>query len=192
MAAASWRWVPRAVLLAAAGASGWILYGLDFDAPVTAPGSPGAPEAYMENFVTVEMDGTGKPRRRIEADYLAFYADETVELSNPRYVLYRAEGEPWRVRSERGRVSADGTVVWLMGKVDIWRNHASGAHDLDIRTRHLKVLPESDYGETAEPVTIRTPTSTSTGVGMRAYLDEARIELLSQVRTRVDERRPRQ
>ena len=190
--ATSWRWALPVALLAGAGASGWMLYSLDLSAPSTAPRSSDAPDAYMESFVTVEMDGAGKPKRRIEADYLAIHPDETVELSNPRYVLYRAEGEPWRVRSERGQVSADGTVVWLMGKVDIWRNDASGARDLDIRTTHLKVLPESDYGETAEPVTIRTPAGTSTGVGMRAYLDETRIELLSQVRTRVDRRRPRQ
>ena len=184
------RWGVPAALLAAAGTSGWMLYNLDFDAPVTAQRPSDAPDAYMENFVTIEMDGAGKPKRRIEADYMAYHADETVELSNPRYVLYRAEGEPWHVRSERGQVSADGTVLLLMGKVDIWRNDASGARALDIRTEHLKVLPESEYGETEEPVTIRTPAGTSTGVGMRAYLDETRFQLLSQVRTHVDRRRP--
>ena len=184
------RWGVPAALLAAAGASGWMLYNLDLDAPVTVQRPSDAPDAYMENFVTVEMDGAGKPKRRLEADYMAYHADETVELSNPRYVLYRVEGEPWHVRSERGQVSADGTVVLLMGKVDIWRNDASGARDLDIRTEHLKVLPESEYGETEELVTIRTPSGTSTGVGMRAYLDETRFQLLSQVRTHVDKRRP--
>ena len=185
------KWIVPAALLAVAGASGWVLYDLDFDAPATAPRSPDAPDAWMENFVSVEMDGAGEPQRRIEADYMAYLADETIELVNPRYVLFRAEGEPWHVRSERGRISADGSVVLLLGKVDIWRNDASGVLDLDIRTEHLKVLPDSEYGETAEPVTIRTRAGTSTGVGLRAYLDETRFQLLSQVRTRVDRRRPR-
>ena len=189
--AALWRWGVPAALLAAAGTSGWMLYNLDFDAPVAAQRPSDAPDAYMENFVTVEMDGAGKPKRRIEADYMAYHADETIELSNPRYVLYRVDGEPWHVRSERGHVSADGTVLLLMGKVDIWRNDASGARALDIRTEHLKVLPDSEYGETEEPVTIRTPTSISAGVGLRAYLDETRFQLLSQVRTHVDRRHPR-
>ena len=185
------KWIVPAALLVVAGASGWVLYDLDFDATATAPRSPDAPDAWMENFVSVEMDGAGEPQRRIEADYMAYLADETIELVNPRYVLFRAEGEPWHVRSERGRVSADGSVVLLLGKVDIWRNDASGVLDLDIRTEHLKVLPDSEYGETAEPVTIRTRAGTSTGVGLRAYLDETRFQLLSQVRTRVDRRRPR-
>ena len=185
------RWAVAAVLLAAAGASGWVLHILDSDDPAAASWRvPGEPDAYMERFVTVEMDDAGKPKRRLEADHMAFHPDETTELSNPYYVLYLAEGEPWHVRSERGRVSADGDVVLLLGRVDIWRNDGSGARDLDVRTEDLKVLPESGYGETGKPATIRTPTSTSKGVGMRAWLDERRIELLSEVRTHVDGRRP--
>ena len=182
------RWVLSAVLLVAAGASGWILYDLDFDDDSTERMAPDAPEAYMENFVSVEMDGAGRPRRRIEASYMAYHADQSVELTDPRYVLFRDEGEPWHVRSEHGRVSPDGTVLWLLGTVDIWRNDASGTRDLDIRTGHLMVLTNSEYAETTETVTIRTPASLSSGVGMRAWLDETRFELLSQVRTHVQGR----
>ena len=52
------------------------------------------------------------------------------------------------------------------------------------------VLTASEYGETTEPVTIRTPASTSSGVGMRAWLGETRFELLSKVRTHVEARSP--
>ena len=183
-------WAVPAALLAAAGASGWLLYGTDFDAPVAAGSAADAPDAWMENFVTVEMDGAGRPQRRIEARRMTYHADATVELSDPYYVLYRAEGEPWNVRSERGRVSADGATVRLLGKVDIWRDAGSGGRALDVRTGHLTMRPDSEYGETAQPVTILMPASTTTGVGMHAHLDEDRIEILSQVRTHVDRRRP--
>ena len=183
------RWAVPAVLLVAATASGWILHSPDLDETAAAGNPTKAPDTYMEHFVTVEMDATGQPKRRLEADYMAYHADETVELTNPHYVLFRSEGEPWHVRSERGRVSGDGAVVKLLGNVDIWRNDVSGARNIDIRTQHLTVRPESEYGETREQVTIRTPAHVSTGVGMRAYLGETRIELLSQVRTHVDTRR---
>ena len=189
------KWVIPAVLLAAAGASGWVLYDLDldFDAPATAAGKPpAAPDAWMESFVTVEMDDAGRPERRIEARYLVYNADATINLTHPYYVLHRAEGEPWHVRSKRGQVSADGAVVQLLGEVDIWRNDVSGARDLHVSTEHLTVLPETGYGETAQPVTILMPASDTTGTGMRAFLDESRIELLSQVRTHVHGPRPPQ
>ena len=156
------------------------------------PAASGEPDAYMEHFVTVEMDDAGKPKRRLEADYMAFHSDRTVELGNPHYVFYRAGEEPWHVRSERGQVSADRDVVLLLGRVIIWRNHGPGAREIDVRTEKLKVLPETGYGETGEPVTIRTPTSITTGTGVRVWLHERRMELLSRVRTDVDGRRPRQ
>ncbi|MCY4283763.1 MAG: LPS export ABC transporter periplasmic protein LptC [Thiotrichales bacterium] len=180
------RWVLYAALLAVAGTSAWFLYAPDFGDHSAEGASADAPEAYMENFVSVEMDSAGRPGRRVEASYMAFQADRTVELTDPRYVLFRDDGEPWHVQSELGRVSPDGTVLWLIGKVDVWRNDASGTRDLDIQTEHLMVLTASEYGETAEPVTIRTPAGTTSGVGMRAWLGETRFELLSQVRTHVD------
>lgn len=168
-----------------------MLYTLDLAPRVTAQApSPEVPDAWIERFATVDMDEAGRPKRRLEADYMAVNPDETSELSNPYYVLYRAGGEPWHVRSERGRVSADGKEVMLLGKVDIWRNDGSGARDLDVRTEDLRVLPDAGYGETGERATIRTPASTSEGVGLRAWLDESRLELLSRVRTHVDGRRP--
>ena len=185
---ASGRWIAPAVALVAAAASGWMLHSLDFGETAAAGNPSDAPNAYMERFVTVEMDGTGRPKRRLEADYMSYHADETVELTNPHYVLFGSEGEPWHVRSESGRVSADGAVVKLLGQVDIWRNDGSGTRGLDIRTEHLTVRPAAEYAETREQVTIRTPAHTSTGVGMRAYLGETRIELLSRVRTHVDTR----
>ena len=184
------RWAVVSVLLVAAGASGWVLRSLDSDDPETAWRVPGEPDSYMERFVTVEMDDAGKPKRRLEAEYMAFHPDGTTEPSHPYYVFHLAEGEPWHVRSGHGRISADGKVVLLPGRVDIWRNDESGTRTLDIRTTDLEVSTESGYGETDEPVTIRTPASTSKGVGMRAWLDERRIELLSEVRTHVDGRRP--
>ena len=183
------RWTVPAVALVAAVASAWTLHSLDFGETAAAGGATGGPDAYLEHFVTVEMDGAGRPKRGLEADYMSYRADEAVELVNPHYVLFRAEGEPWHVRSERGRVSADGTVVKLLGKVGVWRNDDSGARSLDIRTEHLTVRPSAEYGETDEKVTIRTPAPTSTGVGMRAHLGETRFELLSRVRTHVDPRR---
>ena len=183
------RWAVPAVLLAVAAASAWMLQSLHNRTTQGTHRPLDAPDAYMDTFVTVEMNEIGKPKRRLEADQMVYRADRTVMLTNPHYVLYRTEErEPWHVRSERGQLSPDGNVLLLTGGVDIWRNDGSGARNLDIRTEDLKVLPDSQYGETAGPATISMPASTSTGVGMRAWLDETRIELLSEVRTHVDGR----
>ena len=74
----------------------------------------------------------------------------------------------------------------LLGEVNIWRNTPEGKRELHIETEDLKVLPREEYAETELPVSISTPESLTLAKGMRAYLDESRMELLSNVRTKIE------
>jgi lipopolysaccharide export system protein LptC len=119
------------------------------------------------------MGEDGSPLRRLSAAYMAHFADtETKELTHPHLVVYQEEAEPWHVSSERGWVSADNDVLMLLGKVNIWRNRPDGKPEVHI--------------ETELPVSISTPESFTRGTGMRAYLGESRVELLSKVRTKIE------
>ena len=71
----------------------------------------------------------------------------------------------------------------LYGDVQIWRLNEAGVRELEIETRDVRVLPDTQYGETDKPVVIRTPGSVTTSIGMRAYMGQRRIELLSGVKT---------
>ena len=179
------RFGPTLVMALIAAASFWTLSELDVDL-FGSDATPGhTPDLYMENFVTTAMDEAGRPLRRVEAEYMAHFPDtDTHEFQRPYIVMYREEGPPWHVRSERGWVSARGDVMLLLGKVHIWRNNVSGLKELDIKTEDLRVLPEKEYGETDKPVLITTPSTETRGVGMKAHLAESRLELLSNVRTR--------
>ncbi len=178
------RYGPLSVMLAVAVASFWTLRNLDVDLLAPPEGGRHVPDLYMENFVTTAMGPTGLPRRRVEAEYMAHFPDtDTHEFQRPYMIMYREQGEPWHVRSERGWLSASGDVMLLLGKVHIWRNNASGLKELDIKTEDLRVLPEREYGETDKSVLITTPTTRTRGVGMKAHLAESRLELLSDVHT---------
>jgi lipopolysaccharide export system protein LptC len=116
---------------------------------------------------------------------MAHFPDtDTNELEKPYLIVFQdSGGDPLHVESERGWVSGDEEVMLLLGQVHMWRDTPQGVRKLSIRTRDLRVLPDSNYAETDMPVVIRTPTTESRGVGMRAYLGERRVELLSRVRT---------
>lgn len=178
------RYVPLAVVLTVALASVWIVHSLEADVGGRAEAPAHVPDFYMKQFATTTMDANGLPLRRLEAEYMAHFPDsETHEFSRPYLVMYGKGGAPWHVKSERGWLSADGDVMLLLGPVDIWRNSKAGPRRLTIETEDLRVLPDAEYGETDKPVVITTPHARSSGVGMRAHLDESRVELLSQVRT---------
>jgi lipopolysaccharide export system protein LptC len=146
-----------------------------------------APDLTMEEFEVTSMGEDGSPLRRLSAAYMAHFTDtETKELTHPHLVVYQEEAEPWHVASERGWVSADNDVLMLLGKVNIWRNRPDGKPEIHIETEDLKVLPREEFAETELPVSISTPESFTRGTGMRAYLGESRVQLLSDVRTKIE------
>lgn len=171
-------------LAAVALVSSWFLDRLTEQPPAEADSGRRAPDYYVENFTATTLNPGGFPSRRLDAAYMAHFADtDTHELTEPYLVLFAGLAPPWHVRSERGRVSPDGEEMLLLGKVHIWRNDESGERRVDIRTEDLRVLPETEYGETQKRVVITTLSSESRGIGMRAWMGESRIELLSQVHT---------
>ena len=168
----------------------WILSRLDPDLFASHRTQRHVPDFYMENFVTTTMDETGLPKRRVEAEYTAHFPDtNTHEFQRPDMIIYRPEGAPWHVQSERGWLSSSGDVMLLLGKVHIWRNSVDNQKALDVRTEDLRVLPEREYGETDKHVTITTPTSRTTGTGMRAHLADNRLEILNDVKTHYEPKR---
>jgi lipopolysaccharide export system protein LptC len=183
------RVVVLVVLVLGVAASGWLARELALDASESSQLSRHIPDFFMEDFVSTSMDQNGRPSRRLEAQHMAHFPDsDTNEFKKPYVVIYRDAGEPWHVTSERGWTSGEGDLMLLLGEVHIWRNGESGERKIEIETRDLRVLPESDYGETEEAVVIRSPTSVTRGTGMRAWLEQSRIELLADVRTVIERR----
>lgn len=180
-------YLPALALASLAIGSALFLYNLDPGEFVIGEATEGLPDFYVERFATTTMDEQGRPKRRLEAQSMAHFPDtDTTELEQPYLVLYEPSEPPWHVRSERGWVSPDNSIMLLLGKVHIWRNTLAGETNLEIETEDLRVLPDEKIGETEQPVIISTPQSRTRSVGMRAYMEQGRLELLSRVRTLVE------
>lgn len=177
-------WLPTAMLAILAVASTVWLAKLGNVDEKTKRFTGHAPDLTMEEFEVTTMGEDGTPLRRLSAAYMAHFTDtETKELKHPHLVVYREESEPWHVASERGWVSAENDVLMLLGKVDIWRNSTDGMREVHIETEDLRVLPNDEYAETTLPVRFSTRGSLTTGTGMRAFLGESRVQLVSKVKT---------
>ncbi len=167
--------------------SAWFLYTLDTGEYVIGEPTQGLPDFFVERFTTTTMDEEGRPKRRLEARSMAHFPDtDTTELEQPYLVLYEESEPPWHVRSERGWVAPGNSTMLLLGKVHIWRNTPDGETQLEIETEDLRILPDEQIGETEQAVVISTPQSRTRSVGMRAFMEQGRLELLSQVRTLVE------
>ncbi len=187
MAFALGTWVPAVVLVGLAVASTLWLAELGNPPGETKRFTGHAPDFTMEEFEVTTMGENGSPLHRLSAAYMAHFSDtDTKELTHPHLIIYREDTQPWHVASERGWVSADNDVLMLLGKVNIWRNSPDGKREIHIETEDLRVLPGEEYAETELPASISTPESFTRGTGMRAYLGESRVQLLSMVKTIID------
>ena len=149
------------------------------------------PDYYMENFTTLTMNQDGTPKNRLYADYMAHYPDDnTSELHQPKMEIFREEKQPIHVRSDRGWVTSNNDVILLKGNVYLHQNDDDGKLKLELLAEDAKVLVDQKYAETDNPTTLISRKSTTTSVGMRAYLQEQRMEFLSNVRTTIESSTP--
>nr|VFK67446.1 MAG: lipopolysaccharide export system protein LptC [Candidatus Kentron sp. UNK]VFK71918.1 MAG: lipopolysaccharide export system protein LptC [Candidatus Kentron sp. UNK] len=199
------RWLlPLGLFILLLGSS-WLLERLGQDT-VEQVGDTGQeePDYLLDNFTTTSVNVTGRAEYRLKARHMVHYPiTETKELEKPYLIFFDTERQDrsqkvpidredlpstypgWHVESERGRILGKGKdeVVFLLGQVHMWKNDEAGAMEIEVHTRDLRILPDANYGDTNEAVTIRTATSETHGIGMRARTKPNHLELLSRVRT---------
>ncbi|WP_213879159.1 LPS export ABC transporter periplasmic protein LptC [Pseudomonas sp. dw_358] len=108
-------------------------------------------------------------------------ASQVSLLTNPDMNLYRGTVYPWHVTSKRGEVNPDGTQVELIDSVRVARTDQKDRPTV-ITSSRMTVFPQKQYAQTDQDARIDGAGGTSTGKGMKAYLKESKIFLLSNVR----------
>ncbi|MDZ7751504.1 MAG: LPS export ABC transporter periplasmic protein LptC [Gammaproteobacteria bacterium] len=181
------RWAPALLMLLLAVASGWLMQRLT---EVPEPDDPALrhdPDLFLNDFVRVGMDADGVPAEELRAKRMVHYPDtDTHELEEPHVLVHGDDDTPTQVRSERGWVSADQSVIILQGRVYIWEDDHEGRRRLEVLTSNLTIYNDEDYAETGDTALIRTPSGESRSVGLKAWMAGNRLELISQVQTTYD------
>ncbi len=137
---------------------------------------------YVINADTVQYQQDGKIHYRMNAAKLEHVkASDITLLSNPHMDLYRGTELPWKISSERGEVAPKGSEVELIDKVRVERTDAKGRPTI-LTTSRLTVFPEKEYAQTKQAVRIDAANGVTTAQGMKAYLNDGRMLLLSNVR----------
>lgn len=151
------------------------------EAPVSQ-GSQSPIDFYVTNSRTVQYQPDGKRNYELTTEKMEHVkASDVSLLTRPDLLSYRGSQLPWHVTSERGEVGPKGEEVELIDNVKVERTDAKGRPTV-ITSSRMTVLPEKDYAETHQPVRIVAANGVTTATGMKAYLDEGRVLLLSNVR----------
>ena len=150
-----------------------------------APAESQAPVLVIERLQAVRMTVAGQRELVIEAPRLwQLPGQGGTRLERPKLDWYQSDGQTreWRLRAEGGWVAADQQTLLLEGEVVVDRTAESGQSPVTLVTRDVRVRPTERYVETAAPTRAGTPGGGLPAVGARAWLDQERLELLSEVR----------
>ncbi|MEO8489968.1 MULTISPECIES: LPS export ABC transporter periplasmic protein LptC [unclassified Pseudomonas] len=143
---------------------------------------------YATNAYSVQFLPDGKVQYEMTADRVDHVKSSEVSLlTNPDLNLYKGTEFPWHVTSKRGEVNPDGTQVELIDSVRVARTDEKN-RDTIITSSRMTVFPQQQYAQTEQDVRIDGAGGVSTGKGMKAYLKESRIHLLSNVRGQYEAR----
>lgn len=141
------------------------------------------PDFYLTQAASVQFDENGGLRYRFNAEKLEHFpkGDYTL-VETPDVTLFHRDGTPWYINANQGRITSGSDTIKLWDDVVIRR--ATPQDPLQMNTRTLTIVPEQDIAKTKQDVVITNRTGRIDATGMKAYIDENRMELLSNVRVR--------
>ncbi|MEE1923108.1 LPS export ABC transporter periplasmic protein LptC [Pseudomonas sp. 148P] len=143
---------------------------------------------YAINAHSVQFLPDGKLQYEMTADKVEHLkASEVTLLTKPDLQMYRGTTFPWHVQSERGEVNPDGTEVELIDAVRVARTDEQNRTTI-ITSSRMTVFPQKQYAQTEQDVRIDGAGGVTTGKGMKAYLKDGRMDLLSNVRGQYEAR----
>ena len=144
--------------------------------------APLQPDFFMDNPRIRQLNEQGQPTYDLISKQATHQVGKDVtELDEPRLQYYReGEQQPWQLQARYGEITANGDRVELSQNVII-EQQLSGQATRRLATPALSVFPARDYAETDRSVRIEAG-GVTTATGMKAYFNDGRIELLSNVR----------
>ncbi len=173
------------LILAAAGSS-WLMQRASQQDEETATAFIYDPDYFMEDFTVTAMGDDGLPAYRLYAIYMEHREiEDTSELYEPELEIYRTDRQPLYITADKGWVTENNEVILLQGRVRMWEKNRNGEITLNVDTNEARVLLVEEYAETDQYAVIVNGKTTVTGYGVRAHLDENRLEVLKHEKTTI-------
>jgi lipopolysaccharide export system protein LptC len=170
------------VLLIAAAATQLLIWWLK---PPPKPNQMVGPprSSYTLNDFTLDaLDQNGKPSFHLTAPYLARrQGDDSLYVNAPKFTIIGSDGADWHGTSQYAWVSADNSMLKLIGKTDMLRPATARTSAAEVHTANATVWTQQKRMASPAPSVIQQTGSILRGVGMKADMNTHSLELLSDV-----------
>lgn len=170
------------IVVAIAATSSWLLKKVELQ-PFNIVEPPRHDMDYfLTNFNATIMNKDGTPHYILTGARLEHFPDDgSIDITLPKINLFRNKLNPWNVASEKARILNKGKLIYLNGTVSMLRPKSVTEPEIKLETSNLTIKTDLDYAETRDLVSIQIANHHLTATGMRVYLEDGRLELLSNV-----------
>ena len=175
----NWMWL---LLISLALVTTWLVRNLEKDLSSSPQMSDHIPDYVLYDFQSIQLNEQGYLKSRLIAEKMVHYLQAKTELTTPTMVFYQRQQPVWKIQAERGEISNDDNEIWLLGQTHWQRYTSNKTKELEIITRDVRLQRDTQYAETALATQIISAYGDTYSVGMRVFLPQEKIELLSQVR----------
>ena len=178
-------WLPLVIVVALISAGLWFAESPPAELVGKRPTSQQwnkAADLVIRGAKTRHFNQEGTLAYRVDAERITFFQfarRDRADLTEPRILFYQEDQPKWRTESRSGVAHNNGESVVLSGDVHITEQPAPGGIQLD--TQSITIKPREEYAETDKVVTITSGPNRTQGKGLRAFLKEDRVEILSEV-----------
>jgi lipopolysaccharide export system protein LptC len=177
-------WLPLLPLLVLLGATYWLNQQVQPEPARPDAGKRHDPDAIMDNFSAIKLNGQGVPRFIMTANRMQHYPDDdSTTLEVPRLTMLSADRPAIHTIARRAIVSSKGDEIFLHEDVEVLREASATQEELTLQTEYLRVVPDRDWSDTDRPVTIVSAHNTVHAVGLEMDNKAHTLKLLSQVRS---------
>ena len=130
----------------------------------------------------VQTGADGHPLYTVDANVIRQQPDgDTVELEQATLGLYDSNGSLWTARGERGQVGQNTGIVELDDDVHVSGTPQGTQQPIEIVSDRLTFDTNTKVASTKDPVTFTWSGQEIKGKGMRASLNDGRVDLESAV-----------
>jgi len=130
----------------------------------------------------VQTGPDGHPLYTVDADVIRQQPnDDTVQLEHATLGFYDANGALWTARGDEGQVGQDTGRVELSGNVHVDGTPQGTTQPAQITTQRLAFDTNTKIVSTKDPVTLTWSGQEMKSKGMRATLNDGRVQLESSV-----------
>lgn len=146
------------------------------------------PIAYIINSTTTQFDEEGSINYTLETELIRFYEptkathpDVTIEM--PKFTFFDRDPAtpPWELSSLSAQGKQKQDELLLKDNVLLIQRRNEN-HQTLLSTSELLIQPQRRYAETNKAVIITDENGQTEATGMKFFLDDERIELLSEVK----------